>query len=251
MRAAVGPDYPVLIKMNSEDFVPGGLTVDDMLESAALIAEAGVDAIELSGGTSLSGDLGPIRTRGGIPQDREAYYQEAALRLKQTVRVPVMLVGGIRSLRGGRDGSSPVDTPTTSPCRGRSSASRTSSPAGRAATGPILLPLRQPLLLQGSQAGGHVLRARGRAAEARGPAPARRLTRTGVNEPKQADRRHRRRHDGPGMRSGLRDGRATRCGCRASTTSCSAGCATASAAIWPFSPSGASAPRTRSTTPSR
>ncbi len=78
IRAVVGPDYPVLIKLNSEDFVPGGLSVDDMLESAALIAEAGVDAIELSGGTSLSGDLGPIRTRRGIPQDHEAYYEGAA-----------------------------------------------------------------------------------------------------------------------------------------------------------------------------
>ncbi len=100
IRAVVGPDYPVLIKMNSEDFAPGGLTVDDMLASAALIAEAGVDAIELSGGTSLSGDLGPIRTRGGIPRDHEAYYEEAALRLKQRVMVPVMLVGGIRSFEG-------------------------------------------------------------------------------------------------------------------------------------------------------
>jgi len=97
IRAVVGPDYPVLIKLNSEDFVPGGLSVDDMLESAALVAGAGVDAIELSGGTSLSGDLGPIRTRRGIPQEREAYYEEAALRLKKKVRVAVMLVGGIRS----------------------------------------------------------------------------------------------------------------------------------------------------------
>ena len=97
VRAEVGADYPVLIKMNSEDFVAGGLSVDDMLESAVLIAEAGVDAIELSGGTSLSGDLGPIRTRAGIPQDREAYYQDAGLRLKQKVSVPVMLVGGIRT----------------------------------------------------------------------------------------------------------------------------------------------------------
>ncbi len=97
VRAAVGPDYPVLVKMNSEDFVAGGSTVDDMLESAALIAAAGADAIELSGGTSLSGDLGPLRTRSGIPQDREAYYQEAALKLKQRVSVAVMLVGGIRT----------------------------------------------------------------------------------------------------------------------------------------------------------
>jgi 2,4-dienoyl-CoA reductase-like NADH-dependent reductase (Old Yellow Enzyme family) len=68
-----------------------------MLESAALVAAAGVDAIELSGGTSLSGDLGPIRTRRGIPEDREAYYEDASLRLKQRVSVPVVLVGGIRS----------------------------------------------------------------------------------------------------------------------------------------------------------
>jgi 2,4-dienoyl-CoA reductase-like NADH-dependent reductase (Old Yellow Enzyme family) len=97
VRGAVGPDFPVLIKVNSEDFVPGGLTVDEMLESAALIVEAGVDAIELSGGTSLSGDLGPIRTKSGIPEGREAYYEDAALRLKQKVSVPVMLVGGIRT----------------------------------------------------------------------------------------------------------------------------------------------------------
>jgi 2,4-dienoyl-CoA reductase-like NADH-dependent reductase (Old Yellow Enzyme family) len=99
VRAAVGLDYPVLIKLNSEDFVPGGLTTEQMLESAALVADAGADAIELSGGTSLSGDLGPIRTRGGIPQDREAYYQEAARALKRTVEVPVMLVGGIRTFQ--------------------------------------------------------------------------------------------------------------------------------------------------------
>ena len=64
----MGADFPVLIKMNSEDFVPGGLTVDDMLESAALLAEAGVDAIELSGGTSLSGDLGPHPHPCGHPR---------------------------------------------------------------------------------------------------------------------------------------------------------------------------------------
>ena len=98
VREAVGPDFPVLMKMNSEDFIAGGLTVEDMLQSAALLAAAGVDAMELSGGTSLSGELGPLRTRGGIPQDGQAYYEDAALALKRTVSVPVMLVGGIRTL---------------------------------------------------------------------------------------------------------------------------------------------------------
>ncbi len=96
-RGAVGPDYPVLVKMNAEDFVAGGLTVDDMLEAAALLVDAGVDAIELSGGTSLSGDLGPLRMRAGIPHDREAYYEDSSRRLKRAVAVPVMLVGGIRT----------------------------------------------------------------------------------------------------------------------------------------------------------
>ena len=97
VRAVVGPDFPMLVKVNSEDFVAGGGTVADMLESAAFLVQAGVDAIELSGGTSLSGDLGPLRTRAGMPQDREAYYEPACIMLKQKVSVPVILVGGIRT----------------------------------------------------------------------------------------------------------------------------------------------------------
>ncbi len=49
VREAVGPDFPVLIKLNSEDFLPGGATTDDLLVTAAAVQEAGVDAIELSG----------------------------------------------------------------------------------------------------------------------------------------------------------------------------------------------------------
>ena len=51
VRRAVGPNYPVLIKLNSEDFVEGGFSVEDMLELSALLEKAGMDAIELSGGT--------------------------------------------------------------------------------------------------------------------------------------------------------------------------------------------------------
>jgi 2,4-dienoyl-CoA reductase-like NADH-dependent reductase (Old Yellow Enzyme family) len=98
VRAAVGPDYPVLIKVNAADFVDGGLTEDDMLESAVLLERAGVDAIELSGGIALSGDYRPIRTGRAVSEGPEVYYEAASLRLKQKVKVPVMLVGGIRTL---------------------------------------------------------------------------------------------------------------------------------------------------------
>jgi 2,4-dienoyl-CoA reductase-like NADH-dependent reductase (Old Yellow Enzyme family) len=83
--------------MNAEDFVEGGFTVCDMVETAALLEGAGVDSIELSGGSPFSQTYvsfrpGPIKT-----QADEAYYQEAAKRYKERVRVPLMLVGGIRS----------------------------------------------------------------------------------------------------------------------------------------------------------
>lgn len=98
IRAAAGPSFPVLIKVNSEDFLPGGLTVDDMLETAVLLVEAGIDAIELSGGTFLSGDRRSARPRNLAPGEPEAYYEMAAKRYKQEVKAPLMLVGGIRTL---------------------------------------------------------------------------------------------------------------------------------------------------------
>lgn len=98
VRGAAGPDFPVLIKLNSEDFLPGGATTDDLLVTAAAVQEAGVDAIELSGGTSLSGDYRSVRTGEALRGRRGAYYREAAIKLKPSLTVPLMLVGGIRTL---------------------------------------------------------------------------------------------------------------------------------------------------------
>jgi 2,4-dienoyl-CoA reductase-like NADH-dependent reductase (Old Yellow Enzyme family) len=98
VRAAVGADYPVLVKLNAADFLPGGLSVDDMLRVAGLLEAAGVDAIELSGGTGLLEGLSFSRLGRPRPGEPEAYYEDAARRFKQTVSVPLMLVGGIRTL---------------------------------------------------------------------------------------------------------------------------------------------------------
>lgn len=98
VRGTVGGSYPLLIKMNSEDFLEGGLTLQDSLRIASLLQEAGIDAVELSGGTFLSGKLGP--SRGGIKtEDREAYFKEASKVFKQQLQVPLILVGGIRSFQ--------------------------------------------------------------------------------------------------------------------------------------------------------
>ena len=97
IRKAVGPGFPVFIKVNSEDFLPGGLTVGDMLQTAAMLEEAGIDAIEMSGGTFLSGKNNPSRRGRPGSEEPEAYYETAARRYQEKIRVPLMLVGGIRT----------------------------------------------------------------------------------------------------------------------------------------------------------
>ncbi len=98
VRDSVGPDFSVLIKMNCEDFLEGGLTLDDSLKIGTMLAEGGIDAIELSGGTFVSGKLSP--SRGGIKsEDKEAYFREAAKLFKENLDVPLILVGGNRSFQ--------------------------------------------------------------------------------------------------------------------------------------------------------
>jgi 2,4-dienoyl-CoA reductase-like NADH-dependent reductase (Old Yellow Enzyme family) len=97
IRASVGHDFPVLIKINSEDFLDKGLTVDDMLHGAALLEQAGIDAIELSGGTAYSGRRIPVRIAKIDTEEKVVFYKAAAKRYKERITVPLMLVGGIRS----------------------------------------------------------------------------------------------------------------------------------------------------------
>jgi 2,4-dienoyl-CoA reductase-like NADH-dependent reductase (Old Yellow Enzyme family) len=103
IRNAVGPNYPVLIKINSEDFMAGGFSVEEMLEFSAMLERAGIDAIEMSGGIGRDArQLEAINYKsvrfGAISKENEGYYRDAARRFKQRIKVPLILVGGIRSL---------------------------------------------------------------------------------------------------------------------------------------------------------
>lgn len=96
IREAVGEDYPVLVKMNCQDFVENGLTLEDSTQVGRMLSDAGIDAIELSGGMLTSGKLSP--TRMGInSEDKEAYFKEEARSFKKVINVPLILVGGMRS----------------------------------------------------------------------------------------------------------------------------------------------------------
>lgn len=97
IRKAVGHDFPVFIKLNSEDFLPDGLMVDDMIKASEILEKAGVDGIEMSGGTFLSGKYSPSRQGKPGPGEPEAYYEAAAKRYRKTVKTPLILVGGLRT----------------------------------------------------------------------------------------------------------------------------------------------------------
>ena len=92
----MGSDYPVLVKMNCRDFAENGLSLEDSIIAAGLLADAGLDAIELSGGLLFSRKLSPSRPRIDS-EDKEAYFREELRAFKKQIHIPLILVGGNRS----------------------------------------------------------------------------------------------------------------------------------------------------------
>jgi 2,4-dienoyl-CoA reductase-like NADH-dependent reductase (Old Yellow Enzyme family) len=102
IRKALGPDFPVLVKINAWDDVEDGLTLEDSVRTGQLLAAAGIDAVEVSGGFLTSKTLSPSRLGINSPE-KEACFQAGAEAFKQALDIPVILVGGIRSLDKARE----------------------------------------------------------------------------------------------------------------------------------------------------
>jgi 2,4-dienoyl-CoA reductase-like NADH-dependent reductase (Old Yellow Enzyme family) len=96
VRETVGENYPVLIKLSAADNMDGGLEIDGAMYAAKELSRAGIDAIEVSTGTSASGSKTPAREKINTPE-KEAYNLGPSLEIKKQVNCPVMVVGGFRS----------------------------------------------------------------------------------------------------------------------------------------------------------
>ncbi|MHB8771971.1 MAG: NADH:flavin oxidoreductase [Syntrophales bacterium] len=96
VKKVTGVDYPVLVKLNCRDFTDDGLTLKDSIAAAGLLADAGLDAIELSGGLLSSRRLSPVRPQIDS-EDKEAYFREELRAFRKQLRIPLILIGGIRS----------------------------------------------------------------------------------------------------------------------------------------------------------
>ncbi len=94
VRNAVGPQYPVLVKLNVQDFVENGLTLEDSIRVGVMLQEGGIDAIELSGGLLNNPNLMREKIRS---EEDEAYFRGEAKAFREKIQVPLILVGGIRS----------------------------------------------------------------------------------------------------------------------------------------------------------
>ena len=98
VRGAVGSDFPVLIKLSGHDFLEGGLVPDESVEIARRLVDDGIDAIEVSGGSTASPE-GMSPSRKPIAKEEKAYFADLAALIKKATGVPVITVGGVRSFK--------------------------------------------------------------------------------------------------------------------------------------------------------
>ena len=95
IRKAVGKAYPVMIKLNSEDFIDGGLTIEESTKIADVLSREGIDAVEISAGMWETLDRW-VKT-DILEETDEAYFLDNARQFKAVMAVPLILVGGLRS----------------------------------------------------------------------------------------------------------------------------------------------------------
>ena len=101
IRARVGASYPVLVKMNCDDFSPDGFTVEDSVKVASAMAKRGMDLIEISGGgMGQVGELRRTRAKSDDPALSEANFAGHAEKIHEAINpTPMGLVNGIRTRR--------------------------------------------------------------------------------------------------------------------------------------------------------
>ncbi|MBI1624818.1 NAD(P)/FAD-dependent oxidoreductase [Comamonas suwonensis] len=91
VRKRVGPDFPVWVRLDSEEMhTPGGITMDEALKTAKLCEELGMNAISVSAYARLI--TGTAFTDAPIPQKQNA-YRDFAKQFKKAVSLPIISAG--------------------------------------------------------------------------------------------------------------------------------------------------------------
>jgi len=94
VRDIVGQDFAIFLRLGASDFTDGGTSLDDSILAVKAFEDAGLDLIDISGGfcgystETLSG---------------EGYFKSLSGPIKEAVNIPVILTGGVTSLKGVED----------------------------------------------------------------------------------------------------------------------------------------------------
>jgi 2,4-dienoyl-CoA reductase-like NADH-dependent reductase (Old Yellow Enzyme family) len=85
IRGSVGKDYPLMAKINTDDAIKGGLDSLQLVDIAGRLADDTIDAIQVGGSSAI---------------DEEVLMKELgfAQQVRDATKIPVIAVGGIRSL---------------------------------------------------------------------------------------------------------------------------------------------------------
>jgi 2,4-dienoyl-CoA reductase-like NADH-dependent reductase (Old Yellow Enzyme family)/thioredoxin reductase len=92
-RAAVGNDYPIGYRISADEFINGGLTLDDTKVIAKKLEEAGLDYIDVSVGVYESVPM--IVAPMDMPIGYITYLSAA---IKEIVKIPVIATGRINDM---------------------------------------------------------------------------------------------------------------------------------------------------------
>ena len=108
VRATVGANFPVAVKLNSADFQKGGFGEDDCLQVVEWLNDEGIDLLEISGGNyeqpRLLGYSGrdesaaDERELRDSTREREAYFLDFAAKVRDVRKMPLMVTGGFRTM---------------------------------------------------------------------------------------------------------------------------------------------------------
>ena len=88
IRKAVGPDYPIALRLGAAEDLEKGSTLEDAVQACRTFEKAGVDLLDISGSF-----LGYVRD--GHPE--AGYFAPESKAVKQAVSVPVILTGGVKT----------------------------------------------------------------------------------------------------------------------------------------------------------
>jgi 2,4-dienoyl-CoA reductase-like NADH-dependent reductase (Old Yellow Enzyme family) len=107
VRREVGDDFPVSVKLNSDDFRKGGFSHEDCLGVVSRLNDTRLDLLEISGGTyeqpRLLGAAGRQADAVELRPStlvREAYFLGYAAAIRRVATMPLMVTGGFRSRAG-------------------------------------------------------------------------------------------------------------------------------------------------------